>query len=432
MARLIHPNVVAVHDLGTVGDQLFVAMELVAGSSLDVWLAATVAAVARRAGDVPRGRQGHRRRPPRRPGPPRRQTPQRPDRRARSSAHRRLRAGGAGRGDDPRRCLARRHAGVHVAGATPAATGRRRQRSVQLLRDGLRGALRRAAVRRRERRPRSPPRSIAAASSRRRRVRRCRERSGARCCAACRHRSGGAVPHHGRAPGRARAPRRWASGCGRRAGGGGGGAGAAAMLLTGARIQARSRGRRRRRRATAVWSATAHRDRGRRAGQGRRPSRRRHQRAGGRRNSIATSPAGSTPASTWRAPRAPANKRRRPWSGAWPVSTAGSTRCARWWPRSPPAVATSRSGPSTASPHLDSRRGCVSSATSPRCGRRPRNRPPCPSRRAGSASSPTATRCCGVGKQQGGGGRWPRPWSPTPARPVIHRCSPRRPCSPSS
>ena len=40
MARLVHPNVVAVHDLGTVGDQLFVAMELVAGSSLDRWLAA--------------------------------------------------------------------------------------------------------------------------------------------------------------------------------------------------------------------------------------------------------------------------------------------------------------------------------------------------------------------------------------------------------
>jgi tetratricopeptide (TPR) repeat protein/tRNA A-37 threonylcarbamoyl transferase component Bud32 len=40
MARLVHPNVVAVHDLGTVGDQLFVAMELVAGSSLDHWLSA--------------------------------------------------------------------------------------------------------------------------------------------------------------------------------------------------------------------------------------------------------------------------------------------------------------------------------------------------------------------------------------------------------
>jgi len=39
MARLVHPNVVAVHDLGTIRDQLFVAMELVAGTSLDGWLA---------------------------------------------------------------------------------------------------------------------------------------------------------------------------------------------------------------------------------------------------------------------------------------------------------------------------------------------------------------------------------------------------------
>jgi tetratricopeptide (TPR) repeat protein len=37
MARLVHPNVVTVHDLGTVGDQLFVAMELVEGTSLDAW-----------------------------------------------------------------------------------------------------------------------------------------------------------------------------------------------------------------------------------------------------------------------------------------------------------------------------------------------------------------------------------------------------------
>ena len=37
MARLVHPNVVTIHDLGTVGDQLFVAMELVEGTSLDAW-----------------------------------------------------------------------------------------------------------------------------------------------------------------------------------------------------------------------------------------------------------------------------------------------------------------------------------------------------------------------------------------------------------
>jgi tetratricopeptide (TPR) repeat protein len=39
MARLAHPNVVVVYDVGRVEDQLFVAMELVAGASLASWLA---------------------------------------------------------------------------------------------------------------------------------------------------------------------------------------------------------------------------------------------------------------------------------------------------------------------------------------------------------------------------------------------------------
>src|SRR5688572_16932526 len=34
MARLNHPNVVSVHDVGTVGDRVFVAMELVEGPTL--------------------------------------------------------------------------------------------------------------------------------------------------------------------------------------------------------------------------------------------------------------------------------------------------------------------------------------------------------------------------------------------------------------
>ena len=38
MARLAHPNVVAVHDAGRIGDQVFIAMELVAGSTLKDWL----------------------------------------------------------------------------------------------------------------------------------------------------------------------------------------------------------------------------------------------------------------------------------------------------------------------------------------------------------------------------------------------------------
>ena len=38
MARLSHPNVIAVHDVGTVHDQVFVAMEFVEGETLSSWL----------------------------------------------------------------------------------------------------------------------------------------------------------------------------------------------------------------------------------------------------------------------------------------------------------------------------------------------------------------------------------------------------------
>jgi tRNA A-37 threonylcarbamoyl transferase component Bud32 len=41
MAKLAHPNVVAVHDVGTFGDDLFVAMELIEGATLKRWLAET-------------------------------------------------------------------------------------------------------------------------------------------------------------------------------------------------------------------------------------------------------------------------------------------------------------------------------------------------------------------------------------------------------
>jgi eukaryotic-like serine/threonine-protein kinase len=40
MAQLAHPNVVAVHDVGRVGEQVFVAMELVEGTTLTHWLQA--------------------------------------------------------------------------------------------------------------------------------------------------------------------------------------------------------------------------------------------------------------------------------------------------------------------------------------------------------------------------------------------------------
>jgi eukaryotic-like serine/threonine-protein kinase len=41
MAQLAHPNVVAVHDVGTVGAQVFIAMELVEGTTLSRWLRAS-------------------------------------------------------------------------------------------------------------------------------------------------------------------------------------------------------------------------------------------------------------------------------------------------------------------------------------------------------------------------------------------------------
>jgi eukaryotic-like serine/threonine-protein kinase len=39
MARLTHPNVVTIHDVGRLGEQVFIAMEFVAGESLDHWIA---------------------------------------------------------------------------------------------------------------------------------------------------------------------------------------------------------------------------------------------------------------------------------------------------------------------------------------------------------------------------------------------------------
>src|SRR4051812_45832041 len=38
MAKLQHPNVIAIHDVGSVGDDVFIAMELVAGQTMDRWL----------------------------------------------------------------------------------------------------------------------------------------------------------------------------------------------------------------------------------------------------------------------------------------------------------------------------------------------------------------------------------------------------------
>jgi hypothetical protein len=57
MARITHPNVTAVHDVGRHGDQVYVAMELISGETLAAWLAAKkrspaqIVDVFRRAGE---------------------------------------------------------------------------------------------------------------------------------------------------------------------------------------------------------------------------------------------------------------------------------------------------------------------------------------------------------------------------------------------
>ncbi|MCB9756176.1 MAG: serine/threonine protein kinase [Myxococcales bacterium] len=48
MARLQHPNVVAVHDVGLDDDSLFIAMDFVEGSTLDAWLRAAPRTVQQR------------------------------------------------------------------------------------------------------------------------------------------------------------------------------------------------------------------------------------------------------------------------------------------------------------------------------------------------------------------------------------------------
>ncbi len=76
MARLEHPNVVRVYEVGSDRGRLFIAMELVDGVTLTVWLQ-RAPRVARGRGDVPAGRRRPRRRARRRSRAPRLQARQR-------------------------------------------------------------------------------------------------------------------------------------------------------------------------------------------------------------------------------------------------------------------------------------------------------------------------------------------------------------------
>ena len=126
MARLSHPNVVAVYDVGVVGGRVFVAMEFVEGATLASGCARRPRTWRRVLGRVRRGRTRARRGARRRPRPPRLQARQRARRRGRPRARDRLRARRAHGGARRRR---RRPPDAVAASGAPTSRSRRPARS---------------------------------------------------------------------------------------------------------------------------------------------------------------------------------------------------------------------------------------------------------------------------------------------------------------
>ena len=146
MARLSHPNVVTVHDVGIHEGQPYLAMEYVQGPDARPVAPRAAAFGARDPGRDGGGGPGAGCGPHRRPDSPGRQTPQRAGVRPARPGHR-LRPLGAHRPRPDRLC--RRHAGLHGARAVRGRPRHPGHRCVRLLGDAVRAAVRTAPLHRR-------------------------------------------------------------------------------------------------------------------------------------------------------------------------------------------------------------------------------------------------------------------------------------------
>ena len=147
IARLSHPNVVVVYDVGTFRDSVFIAMEFVEGHTLGYWLQAADPSLARGAGRLHRRRARPGGGARRRPRPPRLQARQRDDHQGRPGARHGLRP--RPRAADRRRAVA--------GGAAGARRGRARGRAGRHLRRRRRSRRDGQARWRRRARRRGPP-----------------------------------------------------------------------------------------------------------------------------------------------------------------------------------------------------------------------------------------------------------------------------------